>query len=479
MAGGGGSSGRRACGMAASLVVAIACLATLLFALSTIVSRPLDGSEGNFLFDASRIREKLALYVDPRLGAWDYGSTPSRYYVLYAPMWAAVLAVVPGAFAPTCARALSLAAWLALLGGSVVTAPRPRRHAAALAALFVAGLYPLTLFAASGRPDAVAVALTGAAVLRSVRRERVGALEGALFALAPFLKPNVFAAGLGAIAADVAARRGKAWPALVAAASTAAVCAGALQALSGGVWVEHLVKATWMPMSASLWGEQMATRGPFFALPLAVCAWCGVRARAPLALSALGASVAWTLWSLAKIGSASNYWMEPCAVGLALVATFPLPPLPAALRAIAGPAALAQALWTGVAAVRSSAEAMAASPRKRAALASVRDACGAGARDVVMADEPGLEVMLDGRLLEQPLVLTQLVRQGAFPEAIWLADVARPEVRCLVVQSGTLEGPASADDPDHDLFSPNVRRALRARFELAAARDGVWIYRLR
>jgi hypothetical protein len=130
-----------------------------------------------------------------------------------------------------------------------------------------------------------------------------------------------------------------------------------------------------------------------------------------------------------------------------------------------------------VAAIRSSTEAIAAAPRKRAAIASARAVCGALDGDVVMADEPGLEVMVNGRLIEQPLVLTQLVRRGAFPEAVWLDDVARPRVRCLVMQSDLLERGAGEENPDHDLFPPVARHAMRARFELVTSRDGVWIYR--
>lgn len=470
---------RKALWAAALVVAAVAFGATLLFALSTLASRPLDGSEGNFLFDASRLRQGFSLYVDPRLGAWDYGPVPSRYYVLYAPFWAATLAAVPGSFAPAFSRALSIVAWFGFLAGVFAATPRSRRGAVLVAVAFVGGLYPLTLFAASGRPDALAVALAGLAVVRSLRSGRVGAIEGALFALAPFFKPNVLAAGLGALAADVVSRRARAWPALAGAASAGVACAGVLDLASGGAWLEHLLKSTWMPLSPTLWLEQMATRAPFFAVPLAFSAWCALRAKDRLALSALGASVAWTLWCLAKIGSASNYWMEPCAVGVAIVATSPAPPLPAALRVIAAPLALVQACWSGVAAIRSSTEAILAAPRKRAAIASARAVCGAKDGEVVMADEPGIEMMLNGRLIEQPLVLTPLVRRGVFPEAIWLEDVARPPVRCLVMQSDLLEKTASEEDPDHDLFPPALRRALRARFALETSRDGAWIYRAR
>ena len=208
-----------------------------------------------------------------------------------------------------------------------------------------------------------------------MRRGQVGALEGALFALAPFFKPNFFAAGIGAIAADLLHRRARAWPAVVGASSCLALCAAGLQLLSGGAWVEHLVDSTRMPLSASLWLDQMASRAPFFALPLAVCAWAAIEAEARMAWTALAASTAWAVLSLAKVGSASNYWMEPCVAGLVVLANVPLPPLPVRLHAAAVSLAMAQTLWTGVAAVRSSLEAFRAAQEKAGALEVARERC--------------------------------------------------------------------------------------------------------
>jgi hypothetical protein len=456
-------------------VASLACAATVFFCVATMASRPLDGSEGNFLFDAARIRHGLALYVNPEAGAWDYGPVPSRYYVLYTPFWALALAALPDAAAPIGARALSLASWCGMLAALVVVAPRERRLAAAGGALFVGGLYPLGLFAASGRPDALAVGIVAMALVRSLRAGRVGAIEGALFALAPFFKPNVVAAGFGAIVADAMTRRRRAWPALIGAAGCAAACTAGLQVASHGAWLANLTRSAWMPMSLSLWWEQMVTRGPFVALPIAYAAACAIHARNRMALWALGSSVAWTLWSLAKIGSASNYWMEPCALGLAIVATMPRPPLGARLRAAVGPLALAQTLWTGVAAVKSSAEGLAVAPRKRAAIASTRASCGAGDTGVVVADE----VMLDGRLIEQPLVLSQLVARGGYPLSLWQKDWSRAEVRCLLMQSDLLERSDMEQDPDHDLLPQGMREMAHRRFERVAVRDGMWIYRAR
>lgn len=458
------------------VIVLVALAATLVFAVGTLASRPLDGSEGNFLFDAARIRGGLRLYVDPLVGAFDYGAVPSRFYILYAPFWAALLSLFPAGWAPSGARLLSLAAWLGLLGGLVVTARKELRAATGLGAAFVASLYPLMLFAASGRPDAIAVALVGVALFRSVRRGRVGALDAALFALAPFFKPNVLAAGIGAMSADLLRRRVRAWPALAGASACLVACAGMLQLSSGGAWVEHLVDSTRMPLSGSLWLEQMASRAPFFALPLAVCAWSAIEARAPVAWAALAASTAWTVLSLAKVGSASNYWMEPCVAGLVVLANVPVPPLPVRLHAAAFALVMAQTLWTGVAAVRSSLEAVREAREKAAMMSVVRARCGAKPGDVVLADEAGLEQTLDGRVLDQPLVFTHLVARGRFPLSTWQREVERPEVRCLVMQSDWLERAGDASDPDHDVYPASLRPVLRAKLQLVSREGGLWVY---
>jgi hypothetical protein len=467
-------------------VVAAACAATVAFALSTLPSRPLDGTEGSLLFDAARIRDRLPLYVDPLHGAWSYGPVPSRYYVLHTPLWAALLSLLPAGDAAPLARALAIGAWLGLLAGTALGARPGNGGAAWTGALFLAGAYPLTLFAAAGRHDAPALLLAGIALLRSMRRGRAGGLEGALFALAAFVKPNVVGAAAGVVACTLWHDGRRSAPMLAGLASVTAACVLGLHVASDGAWLEHLVASTQTASSPGLWLDQMASRLPFFGLPLAAALAVARRARdtsaGRIGLWALAASTTWTCVSLAKVGSASNYWMEPCVVALSIVALAPLPALrgvPVVWSVVASVAALAQALWVGVAAVRSSLDGLAAAPRRAAVLAGARQACGAGPRDVVLADEPGLEMTLDGRVVQMPFVMTHLVRAGRYPLALWQADVQRHEVRCLVLQTDLLERPPDQVDPVADLFDPAMRATLRERFSLAKASDGLWIYEVR
>src|SRR5262249_56178198 len=88
-----------------------------------------------------------------------------------------------------------------------------------------------------------------------------------------------------------------------------------LQATSGGAWLDHLVRATGQPMSLRLWAEQVPSRLQFLGAPLALAACAAHRERADagmrIAFFALVASFLWTLVSLAKIGSATNYCIQP------------------------------------------------------------------------------------------------------------------------------------------------------------------------
>src|SRR5438128_2098656 len=46
------------------------------------------------VFEASRVQRGAPLYIDPAQGAWEDGAPPSRYFVLYTPVWPEILARV-------------------------------------------------------------------------------------------------------------------------------------------------------------------------------------------------------------------------------------------------------------------------------------------------------------------------------------------------------------------------------------------------
>lgn len=489
--------------LAALGVVVTALAATLVWAGTTAFVRPLDGVEGEVLFEADRLRDGLGLYTDVAVGAKDYGPVPARYLVLYPPVWPFVLSLGPARLAFETARGLGLLAWFGLLAYVVARAPRARRRACALGAAFAGGIWLLAFYGTSGRPDGVAVLASGLALERVTRRSAgrsaaIDGLGGALFGLAAWLKPNVvgLAPGVfvGAALAAFFATQGS-WtdrvrrvvravlPGVGGIVVVSALIAGVLTSRTGSVWVEHLLASTGQPPDLRHWIDQLITRGPFVGLPLGFCVFVGGRAArhdagAAMATGALVGSIAWCILCLSKIGSASNYLLEPCVAAVIVLARADVPKLrvhPLALAVVT----LVQALWTGLASWNSAREHITLDRQRAATLANVRASCGASPADLVLADEPGLELMMNGRIVQTPFQATHLSRRGRWPVEAWIADVSHPSASCLVMQDDLLERPLDAVDVVHDRFSPELRRVLRDRFELAYERTGYRVYRRR
>ncbi len=488
------AKGARYLARATTAVVACALLATLAWAFATTSARPLDGVEGDVLFEADRIRAGLALYTDPATGVLDYGPPPARYLVLYPPLWSAMLSLVPRAFAPAFGRLAASAAWF---GGLAFLAWRaePRRRAAVWSvAAFVAGIWVLALYGANARPDAVAVLASAVALERAARLSaargaaRVDALSGVLFALAVWIKPNVLGAAPGVFLACLLATRGSigararsVLPGLAGLLLTSVAIALVLHVVSHGAWLRHLLASTGQPPDGRLWLRQMGDRGPFFVAPLVATLAVGLRARrepgAAMATGALATSLLWALVSLAKIGSASNYFMEPCLAMLVVLSRADLPDASPRTRGAAALLAFVQVVWNGTGSVLGATRAVPAAFERAGALADVRRVCRATPEGVILADEPGLELALNGRVVATPFQTTHLARSGRFPIDAWLADVASPRTECLVMQDDLLERPEGQVSVAHDRFGPEMRRALTRRFELVTKRAGFWIYR--
>jgi hypothetical protein len=469
-------------GLQLSAAIAVVSLgASLAFAFGTLFARPLENTEGCLLFEASRIRMGLALYIDPAFGAFDYGPVPVRYYVLYPPLWAFLLSRAPASAAAACGRIVSLAAWYGVLAWIGLGAYRRQRLLGVLFVVFVGGVYLLTLYGASARPDALAVAIAAVALERVVLSKRPpSALLAGLFAVAAFLKPNVVGMAVGAALSLARAPR-RLLPLVLGFTVVSAALLLPLWAVSHGALGVHIERSMLQPMSLSLWVEQMRTRLPFFGVPLALAFVTGAAGFADpgvrVATLALGASVLWTLVSLAKVGSASCYWMEPCVAAAVVFAHAPMPALSARWRSVLAFAVPLQALWTGVGSFRSSVESLATSHEKSRVIDSLRSGLAEGS--LLLSDDAGLELALDGRLIDTPFQTTALVRAGLFPEAAWLGDVQRREIVGLVASDDILERPLSEVDPAHDRYDVVMRQALRESFVLWSRDAGYYVYRRR
>jgi hypothetical protein len=94
----------------------------------------------------------------------------------------------------------------------------------------------------------------------------------------------------------------------------------------------------------------------------------------------------------------------------------------------------------------------------------------------MLSDDVGVELAIDGRLIDTPFQTTQLVRRGSFPREVWLADVGRPEIVGVVATSDLLDRPLSDVDLAHDRYDVELRRILRAQFTIARRDAGYSVY---
>ena len=456
----------RACRIASAITVGVAAAFVLYWGLATIRVRPTMAGETEVLFEAARMRAGLALYVDPIAGAHDYGALPARYLVTYPPLWSWIVSHVPtGDAALLFARGANTLAWLGSLSLLVAQA-RSRRTAALAAAAFFVASFNVALFADSGRPDSIAILLATIALSRVLRDARVDAASGALFALAAWTKPTVIGLAAGALVAAAFSPRG-ARAGLAGAAAVSLGVVALLERAGGHAWFTHLVASNLQPLSLAAWLDAMQHDAFFFVGPVVYAAAIGWRARrdagVAMGLAALAGAFAWALFSRAKTGSSTNYWMESAIGVVALCAQAP----PLAARPALAAMALAQSLWMGIASVKSATYRVAADPRIGALLDQTRSLCGARDTDFVMSDDAGTELRIDGRIYTTAYQMTFLAFAGKFPLGPWVDDIERPEVTCFVEHTGIMR------------FLPDLDRALRARFEPVASTDDWTVFRAR
>jgi hypothetical protein len=464
----------------AAVAVAVALVAVFAFLVGTIASRPLEYVEGEVLFDASRLRDHLRLYIDPLIGTYDYGPVPSRYYVAYIPIWAWLLSHLPASAAAVAARAVDLCAWYGLLGFIAWRARARNRLIACQAAAFVAATFTLGYFAASARPDTLPVVLAGIALWRAARARGVDAVGGALFALAAWTKPNVVGMALGALLWPLVSGRRRDARGLAGAAVTSAALATTLQIATAGAWLPHLIRSTHQPQSLLhlLWQLRAVAALPL--APLAGAVFWGARSRrepeAAVVFPALVTSLGWTLFSLTKFGTANNHWLEPCVAAVILLAHVPPPVVRPVARRAWPFAAAVQACVLATVSVYSSVEGARLAPGQSALIARARQICGAQPGDIVLSPDLGIEFMINGRILTTPFQMTYLVRAGQYPLSLWMADLDSAHVRGIVMESDILER-RPGDAPFYDRLDPPIRALLARELVLAEVASGLRVYR--
>lgn len=434
--------------------LAVALFATLWFVAGTIHVRVPYWGEAEVIYEAARMRARQPLFIDPVAGTSDV--PPSHYFVTYPPLWSWAISLVPSGAALLVSRALCTLAWFGTLAA---IAWRSRRLEVAGAAAFVGGIWVLANFAMLGRPDSIAFAVAAVALWRATDgRARLDPLTIALFVLVPWIKPTMIGLPVGAL---LASRDRRAW-------AIAAGLAAASAALAGEQLFVHVARSNAQPLSLAAWLDQVPSRLPFFAPLFGWAAWLGWRAPAGtfpargVALGAFAGSLSWTLLALAKTGSSSNYWMEPCLAALVLLARAPRGRY-TDVRVAA--AALVTVLYADVASVRGALEHRASFRRDAEVVESFRAECIHAAGDVVAADEAGIELVLDGRILMPAYQMTYLAQRGAIPESLFVDELRT--ARCYVEHTGQLGR------------LPRVASALPAWFEGPIERGGFRLWKKR
>jgi hypothetical protein len=450
--------------------------------------------EGQLLYEASRLRRGLPLYMDPLAGAFDDGPLPIRKYVLYTPVWPLLTSAVPTAYALVTLRIAAAVAWfvgILALATWPAASPNPARRTAALrpaallAALSYGGFFLLARSGFEAKPDTLPALLSACALARTLRHKRLDPFSAALFAVAALTKPNMVGVSSGVFLCDALARRTRS----ASSAAVAAILAGAgallFAWLSHGAWLEHLRASAMMPISPYRWLGYLRDYAVLLGLPhtvVAALAWRACwRARAvPYGPAGLATSIAWACFAMGKHGSGTAYWLEPTMAMIAVLAYSEPILLGARAEAVAALVSPIMPLVLGAMSLPFFVREWRAAQRDAAHVADVRTACRLGPGEAATASDTGLEMALTGRVTWAPWATTFLLRSGAFPLSTIEADYARPALACFVDRGCDTVTPEPAPfDPgsEHSIFRFELRDTILRNFRLVTRVDGECVFR--
>ena len=471
-----------------ALVVAAVCAAAgVVFLAHGWLTRPFGRVEAELVFQASRIQRGLPLYVDPAQGAWEMGPPPSRYYVLYTPLWPWLLAKLsPATFLGmrSVGRAINGLLFLATLGAVVGASRRENRGVVFTGALLAVGLAMLVREAGTADADMAAVALSTFGLLRMNRRQGLDALSATLLAAAPLVKPSVLGTPVGAVVAHVVTHWKSGPRRLLLPLLAGALVAGSLAAVfhvwSHGVWLTHIVRATGQTISFERWLEEMSGRFMFLGLPHVVVGIYAVRRRAPLvATLPLATSVAWSVFSMAKHGSGTQYWLEPTMAALVALGTCEPAAVASRLGVSLAWAGLGLALAVGGTSFPQLLAVAKEDRRWNAVVESLRAHCALRPGEVIVSSDSTLELELDGRIIVPSWQTSYLVRSGKFPLEAWRRDLARPDgARWFVHSEDYVEPPPDRVEgvTEVSAFRKELRDVMEASFVFDTEIDGMLVY---
>lgn len=465
----------------------LAAIGTIAFIAFSVARRNITAVEGELAFEALRVAHGFSLYVDPSMGAWEYGSPPSRYYVLYSPIWPGIVGHLAG---PTLAsverigRLVGVFSYAFIHVCPVVAAPRERRWTTALAALVAFSVYFLARNAPSACPDLLASALACFGLVRAARRGHFDPLSAAFLLAAPFVKPSCIGVLCGASIAHLLVRGPRFVRTTLAAVAIALGLVGVCMAGSSGEWLVHLVRSTGQPLFFRRFVDEFGSRALFLGLPHLVVAWMCVRRRASAIVTApLIASVAWSAFSMAKAGSGSHYWIEPTMAALVAIAFMPAArsEAPNEWSVVAWRwAHPAFALIVLASCTVSYIDEIDRYRERREELSALELRCPKGPGEVVASTDIGIELAMNGRPLVPEWQSSYLARTGAFPVSAWRDDLREHNVRWVVLGFDPRHPAGYASDGYLSAYRNELREVLDQRFVFDGQMgDDMFIYRRR
>ena len=444
----------------APLVAGVAWLCVDTFVPEIGTPLQLNYVEGFNVDDAGRLAAGKALYGDP--------SHAPFVVSVYTPGYPAAVAglMTAGVDGLLAARLVQFLCVLGVAGLIVVSGYARTRWIAVAAGLYFL-LDPVQPFwQVVARPDAAATlfALAGIVVLeRTGPTGRKDALAAAFFAASIFTKQSFVAAPAAAL---IVLRR-SGWARVLRFASLlavfSAVPAVALQVLTHGEFLRHIVSGNINPFS---WVAVGRLGGRFWShhlmdLALMLAILVARPLRQPWSLTGLWAAIASVLATIAvgKLGADLNYFIEPLAA-IAFLAARELPsvwkPLPAPW-----PNAVAAAfVLCGVAAIANGfVETLAWGRPLAAARAPYRElvALVAATPGVVVSDDACLLVQAHRTVHIQPFVMTQLAEAGRWDQRPFLAELERQRVKLIIAQ-------VSLEWVFKTRYTPEMRRLIAERY---------------
>jgi hypothetical protein len=482
-----------------AILAVLSALATLAFVAHAFFQSPQNPVAAEIGFEALRVARRLPLYVDPWQGAWENGAPPSRYYVLYTPMFPWIVgklaALTAGASGPSLesirvvGRLVAVTGWLVVHVAPVLFAPKDKRRITAVAAMLGAGIYFVSRHAASMSPDTLATALVCVGVLRSVKSGRVDAVSAVLIVSAPFIKPSCLGGVVGAGIVHLALRRPGWIRSTIIATAAAVALMLCCHLASDGKWLSNISRSTGQPLTMTRWVQEFGSRVMVLGVPHALVAWLAWRRRVTwLVVGPLLGSIAWTTFMMAKHGSGSHYWLEPTGLALIAISRFPNAHELAGSIASKEPAWLSRALpWASVAfgvlvALVSWPQYLREPARYRRhdeIAATLGRHCVRKPGEFVVSSDLELELSLNGRFSVPAWQSGFLARSGRFPAEAWREDLARPEVRWLVLAIDPRKPPGTSNDEQVELspFYDVLKDVVLEHYAFDGIVAGMFVFR--